>query len=1027
MPCHECYAGGSSSSASSGEPGSSSSSAGPGSSSSGGSEGSSSSGGSEGSEESESSAGSTSSSIPDFTDPRCYFCSDEGSSSSSSSVSSVPPGSSASSEGSSSSRIIVGDLCGVERRRCDDIPFEGALSNRQVCALFFEQGCQDNDYPVCYQCTDSPGSSSSSAGPGSSSSEGSEGSDSSLSASSQGSTSSVVSSAGSASSGSSQSSAASSVTGQCDPSVNYCYVNAGDVLCSINNWFCINDVTYYPACYTCLQTPASSSSAGPVSSTSSVGSSSAGQSSSIVVLVSSASSQPGGQCDPLLNNPCLDPDLSAALCPGPGITCVFDPDFFGCYDCQPAPSSSSAASSAASSGGSSLSSVGSSAASAGSSGASSVSSARSSAASSSGNSCLGGGLDCFLGGNEECARTGQLCVDDAADPRCYRCQSGSSSSSLSSRRSSFGFSSSSASSSGFSSSSASSILVVQLLCGNGIVDNGEECDRGSDCSSDPASCNRAPGTAGATCSCDPADTGCVRPLIVTWSRGCAWARCGDGVVNNILTFNGKLVNFDLVAEECDDSNRIDGDGCSAVCKRIPPSPPCGNGTLDPGEQCDDRNTASGDGCSSACQLETAVTLCGDGIVTAGETCDAGSRCTSDPASCNRAPGTAGATCACSPGVTGCVALPEVRWTVGCRWSRCGDGRVQNDVLLLDAPVNAELIQEECDDGNAAGGDGCTGACRLEFPERCGNGALDAGEQCDDGNNLNHDGCTAICLIERASSSSATSRSAAECTAAADCRSGLCQDGRCADCTVPAQCPSLQCYRGVCIPAGSSGSSSSRRKDILVLSDFPSQPFCADGRLQNGEECDDGNRAERDGCSSYCLLEAGICGDGIVQRLNDEQCEPGALDPSLPYGCARDCRFQSNYCGNDRLDPGEQCDDGPRNNDRIRNACRTDCSVARCGDGIIDEKEQCDDRNRRDADGCSRYCRAEQPAPEDILSQTIDLPLPGARSSARGDTATLTPIAISHPAAGQTGPAAVAIMVAGAAAGFAWIRRRRRQR
>jgi MYXO-CTERM domain-containing protein len=37
---------------------------------------------------------------------------------------------------------------------------------------------------------------------------------------------------------------------------------------------------------------------------------------------------------------------------------------------------------------------------------------------------------------------------------------------------------------------------------------------------------------------------------------------------------------------------------------------------------------------------------------------------------------------------------------------------------------------------------------------------------------------------------------------------------------------------------------------------------------------------------------------------------------------------------------------------------------------------------------------------------------------------LTPIITSHAPAGQTGPAAIAVMAAGAAAGWSWIRRRR---
>jgi cysteine-rich repeat protein len=65
---------------------------------------------------------------------------------------------------------------------------------------------------------------------------------------------------------------------------------------------------------------------------------------------------------------------------------------------------------------------------------------------------------------------------------------------------------------------------------------------------------------------------------------------------------------------------------------------------------------------------------------------------------------------------------------------CGDGHVDSD--------------EECDDGNRVGGDGCSAACQVESGNpRCGDGILETGEECDDGNTVGADGCTADCKIE----------------------------------------------------------------------------------------------------------------------------------------------------------------------------------------------------------------------------------------------------------------------------------------
>jgi cysteine-rich repeat protein len=80
-------------------------------------------------------------------------------------------------------------------------------------------------------------------------------------------------------------------------------------------------------------------------------------------------------------------------------------------------------------------------------------------------------------------------------------------------------------------------------------------------------------------------------------------------------------------EQCDDGNRIDGDGCDSNCTFTT----CGNGVVTAGEQCDDGNTTAGDGCGPSCQLEG---ICGDGVVTAGEQCDDGNLVNGDGCDAN---------------------------------------------------------------------------------------------------------------------------------------------------------------------------------------------------------------------------------------------------------------------------------------------------------------------------------------------------------------------------------------------------------
>ena len=69
------------------------------------------------------------------------------------------------------------------------------------------------------------------------------------------------------------------------------------------------------------------------------------------------------------------------------------------------------------------------------------------------------------------------------------------------------------------------------------------------------------------------------------------------------------------------------------CVEPPHTPVCGDGYVDSGEQCDDGNTVNGDGCTNQCELPQ----CGDGIVRVGvEQCDDGNTANGDGCSvtCN---------------------------------------------------------------------------------------------------------------------------------------------------------------------------------------------------------------------------------------------------------------------------------------------------------------------------------------------------------------------------------------------------------
>ena len=123
--------------------------------------------------------------------------------------------------------------------------------------------------------------------------------------------------------------------------------------------------------------------------------------------------------------------------------------------------------------------------------------------------------------------------------------------------------------------------------------------------------------------------------------------------------------------------------------------------------------------------------------------------------------------------------------------------------------------------------------------------------------------------------------------------------------------------------------------------------CGDGLLRAGEECDDGNQLDSDGCRVDCTLPR--CGDGVVQA--GEACDDGnTIDGDE---CPAICSFKT--CGDGVVQLGEDCDDG---NDIDGDACLGDCSHAACGDGVVQVGvEDCDDGNADDFDTCTAACVA----------------------------------------------------------------------
>ncbi|TSC78794.1 MAG: hypothetical protein G01um101425_953 [Candidatus Peregrinibacteria bacterium Gr01-1014_25] len=272
---------------------------------------------------------------------------------------------------------------------------------------------------------------------------------------------------------------------------------------------------------------------------------------------------------------------------------------------------------------------------------------------------------------------------------------------------------------------------------------------------------------------------------------------------------------------------------------------------------------------------------------------------------------------------------------------------------------------------------------------CGDGVVGVGEQCGE--------IGLVCPVEQT-----CDEAACVCSGGPLCGDGTINPGE--QCNEPAiVCPSTKlCDVRTCTC-------------VIV----PPAPRCGDGKLDHTEECDDGNARDGDGCDVLCRLEQGRCGDGVLQSALGEQCEPSTHDQNLIYECTPACRFLSHFCSDGYFQPGEECDDGP-NNSNVQNArCRLDCSLGKCGDSILDSAfEQCDDGNTVNGDGCDRTCRREFPGQFYVFGGSI-VELHAAR-----DETSVRPVDRRPPSTSETGPGLIAVMAAGASAGYAWMRRRR---
>lgn len=122
--------------------------------------------------------------------------------------------------------------------------------------------------------------------------------------------------------------------------------------------------------------------------------------------------------------------------------------------------------------------------------------------------------------------------------------------------------------------------------------------------------------------------------------------------------------------------------------------------------------------------------------------------------------------------------------------------------------------------------------------------------------------------------------------------------------------------------------------------------CGDGVVESGEDCDDANAVDGDGCNANCTLPG--CGNEVVET--GEACD--GITGDEWESCTATCELP--LCGDGERDVWtERCDDG---NGLDTDECPGTCTWANCGDGFVrGGVEECDDANTVNDDACTNLC------------------------------------------------------------------------
>ncbi|CDW76318.1 UNKNOWN [Stylonychia lemnae] len=142
-------------------------------------------------------------------------------------------------------------------------------------------------------------------------------------------------------------------------------------------------------------------------------------------------------------------------------------------------------------------------------------------------------------------------------------------------------------------------------------------------------------------------------------------------------------------------------------------------------------------------------------------------------------------------------------------------------------------------------------------------------------------------------------------------------------------------------------------------------FCGNNILEMGEECDDGNQINDDGCDSACLIENSytLILQSQNSRILQNSClfEGRCLDSNFQSkdGCDSDCKTEKGYyCISDQKSGVFQCFKRTQTMDDSTSRFLNMDSVQCKKDSSRSIDEECDDGNMLHNGGCNEQCKIQ---------------------------------------------------------------------